>query len=139
MAQVADVVLVKDNRVLLVQQKKASAKGLWSYPGGRVEDGETVTEAVIREVREELGVELYNPVPFKVYQVTTSIGPLEINTFTGTIGDQVITLKDDELLAHSWFSLEDMQNAVHELRGELVFTQANDVLSKISTEKVDIV
>ena len=39
--------------VLLVQRAAAPAKGLWTLPGGRVEVGETLVEAIRREVTEE--------------------------------------------------------------------------------------
>lgn len=51
-AQIADIVFVKNNSVLLVQQRKESAHGLWSFPGGHVENGETLEETVTREVKE---------------------------------------------------------------------------------------
>lgn len=45
-------------RVLLVQRSKAPDSGHWSLPGGRVELGESVREAAVREVREETRLEL---------------------------------------------------------------------------------
>ena len=43
-----------ENRVLLVRQR---ADGLWSTPGGAIEPDETPADAVVREVREETGLE----------------------------------------------------------------------------------
>ncbi len=50
-------VLVEDGRVLLVQRRNPPDAGLWGYPGGRVELGETAFAAAERELREETGVE----------------------------------------------------------------------------------
>jgi 8-oxo-dGTP diphosphatase len=45
-------------RMLLIQRGHEPGKGLWSVPGGRIEPGETDQEAVVREVREETGLEV---------------------------------------------------------------------------------
>lgn len=47
-----------DGRFLLVRRGRAPAKGLYAFPGGRVEQGESLADAVRREVMEETGATL---------------------------------------------------------------------------------
>lgn len=49
-------VIVQDGKILLVKRGVEPAKNLWSIPGGMVELGEKVQDAVIREVKEECGL-----------------------------------------------------------------------------------
>jgi 8-oxo-dGTP diphosphatase len=49
-------VVVRDGRVLLVRRGKEPLYGRWTVPGGTVELGETLEEAVIREMEEETGL-----------------------------------------------------------------------------------
>lgn len=50
------IVIVKDDRVLVVQRGKEPGAGTWAFPGGRLELGETLAEAAVRETREETGL-----------------------------------------------------------------------------------
>jgi 8-oxo-dGTP diphosphatase len=51
----------KEGRVLLAQRPEGkSMAGLWEFPGGKVEDGESPEDALVRELHEELGIETWN-------------------------------------------------------------------------------
>ena len=51
-----DGAVLKDNKVLLIKRKYDPFKGKWALPGGFVEYGEKVEDAVIREIYEETGL-----------------------------------------------------------------------------------
>ncbi len=61
MVLVSAVALIDpDGRVLLAQRPEGKAMaGLWEFPGGKVEPGETPEAALIRELQEELGIETW--------------------------------------------------------------------------------
>jgi ADP-ribose pyrophosphatase YjhB (NUDIX family) len=50
--------ILRDRRLLLVKRLKAPEAGHWNLPGGKVDFGERLADAVKREVFEELGVEI---------------------------------------------------------------------------------
>jgi ADP-ribose pyrophosphatase YjhB (NUDIX family) len=52
----ASIAVFREGRVLLAQRGKAPAQGLFSLPGGRLEFGERLEKAVLRELGEEVGV-----------------------------------------------------------------------------------
>jgi 8-oxo-dGTP diphosphatase len=59
---VAVALVDADGRVLIAQRPEGkSMAGLWEFPGGKVEPGETPEDALIRELREELGITVKKP------------------------------------------------------------------------------
>ncbi len=52
--------LIKDNQILLAMKKRGFGVGKWNGVGGKVEFGEKITDAAVREAKEEIGVDLKN-------------------------------------------------------------------------------
>lgn len=50
------VLLATDRQVLLAMKKRGFGKGRWNGPGGKVEPGESIEQAMVRECQEEIGV-----------------------------------------------------------------------------------
>lgn len=89
---VSAVIVDRHNRVLLVLRGHEPAKGLWSLPGGSVEPGESMEEALVREVGEETGLSIV--VGDEVWRAHIELAagkPYNIHTFlvTGFSGQLV--------------------------------------------------
>ncbi|HDN83322.1 MAG TPA: NUDIX hydrolase [Candidatus Altiarchaeales archaeon] len=53
-----DAVIIKDKKIVLIRRKNEPFKDFWALPGGFVEYGETVEQAILREVKEETGLDV---------------------------------------------------------------------------------
>lgn len=49
--------LIRDGKILLIKRNKGDYSGLWGLPGGKVERDEHLSEAAVREIREESGID----------------------------------------------------------------------------------
>jgi mutator protein MutT len=102
-------VVVDDDRLLLIRRGRGPAAGEWSVPGGRVESGETVAEAVVRELFEETGLE---GVCGDLLGWVERIGDdhhFVILDFTVTLLDpEVAPVAGDDAAEVAWFPLFDV-------------------------------
>ena len=55
---VVAAIIKKDNKILATQRGYGEFEGFWEFPGGKIEDGETKEEALVREIKEELNADI---------------------------------------------------------------------------------
>ncbi len=105
--EVAAALIVREGRFLICRRPEHKARGgLWEFPGGKTEAGESVFDAVVRECREELGVTI---VPSRVVDEVTHTYP-DI-TVRLSLVLAVIAEGEPMLLEHSalaWISPSDI-------------------------------
>ncbi|MCW2886686.1 MAG: 8-oxo-dGTP diphosphatase [Streptosporangiaceae bacterium] len=93
---VGAVVHDRAGRLLVIRRGHPPGEGLWSLPGGRVEPGETDAAAVVRELREETGLDV---VPGALIGSVTRPGPAgvryDIHDYAATVTGGVPHAGDD--------------------------------------------
>jgi 8-oxo-dGTP diphosphatase len=80
--------------------------GMWDLPGGHVEDGESPDQCIVREMNEELGLELDEVSLFRVYNFDDRIEYVYLKPWDPDITTQVMT----EGQGLRWFSEEDVRS-----------------------------
>lgn len=102
-------IIRKDNKILLTKRSVPPYKNYWCLPGGHVEWGEEVKEAIKREVKEETGLD-FRPVFFKYYdEIIPKIKWHAVSLFF--IGDArgEMKTKKDEVKKTGWFSEKEIK------------------------------
>ncbi len=104
--ELATICLVyQDTKILMQNRTKSDWKG-YALPGGHIEPGESVVESVIREVKEETGLKIENPVLCGIKQFPIKNGRYMIflfktNEFSGTL----VSSEEGEM---SWVERNDI-------------------------------
>lgn len=74
MALTADAFILRDRKFLLLRRKGGAGDGFWYLPGGFVEQEEDPADAIVRETREEAGLEIHDPDLLRVWSYRLSSG-----------------------------------------------------------------
>jgi mutator protein MutT len=106
--------LICDGKILLEKRKNEPGKGKWSIPGGLVELGEDVEQTVVREVKEETGLEVEKPSVIDIVDNITRDSNGDIR-YHFVIVDYFVKLKGGLLKAQSdaeelrWVALDEVE------------------------------
>lgn len=110
--QAASMAILKAGRFLLVKRGRAPSKGLFAFPGGRLEPGETPEEAARRELFEETGLTAGELRLWKIIDLGGSErqdGPIyRLHVFLGHSVEGTPVAADDAA-SLGWFSLDEME------------------------------
>jgi 8-oxo-dGTP diphosphatase len=95
-------------RLLLVKRGHEPGAGLWSLPGGRIEPGETDAEALVREMREETGLEIEpGPLLGAVQRPAGDGAVIDIRDYSAVVTGGTLIPGDDAADAR-WVSAADL-------------------------------
>ncbi|WP_457091203.1 NUDIX hydrolase [Microvirga sp. P5_D2] len=133
-------VVIENDRALLVRRANPPDAGLWGYPGGKIEYGETVSEAAIRELREETGVEA------KAQDIITTLDIL-VRAEDGAVTQHYILIAvlcrwlsgepvaADDALEADWFSLDELRPETLLMSADVdVIARRAEAMMKLSTD-----
>ncbi len=122
---VAGVVLKKDDKFLLVQEKQPRAYGLWNLPAGRVDVGDSIEETAMKEAKEEVGFDVKLIRKIGIYQDKAEEPPK--HAFEAEIIGGELKFPEDELLDAKWFGLEEVKGMKEKLRGGWILETIEEV------------
>ena len=108
-------ILRRDDRFLLVQRGQGQSEGLYAFPGGKVEPGEQLEEAAIRELEEETGIRGHDARFFRLYDLIArdADGLLEshyvlaVHLVEAEDGQQAVAA--DDAVAAGWFTIDEIR------------------------------
>jgi len=111
----AGVILIANDGTILLQYRDKDSRwnqDSWSEFGGQIEEGETPEEAVKRELKEELGIELADLKFFKKYELQRERGTYEQFVFTASLNYPLESLKKQQKEGKdlAFFSCEEIRN-----------------------------
>jgi len=113
-AVVAGVVIKKDGKYLLVQEKQPKAYGLWNFPAGRVDVGDTIELTAVREAKEETGYDVELIRKLDIFQ-DTATEPSK-HAFEARIIGGELKYPESEIMGARWFTFKEIQEMKDKLR-----------------------
>jgi 8-oxo-dGTP diphosphatase len=107
--EVVAAVIFQDGKVLCVQRaenEKEYVSLKWEFPGGKVEVGESMEEALMREIEEELAVEIHELQYLMTVEHSYPDFDLTMHAYTCALTVKEVTLK--EHVATKWLAVEEL-------------------------------
>ncbi|KXJ98489.1 MAG: NADH pyrophosphatase [Parcubacteria bacterium OLB19] len=110
------VLIEKDGKFLLGQEATKIIYGLWNWQQGKVEEGESIEVAALREVKEETGLDVELIRKLTVLD-NPFLGTKETHVFLGKIIGGELNYSTEEILDLQWFTKEQILEMRENLTG----------------------
>ena len=106
--RVAAAVIKENDRIFATARGYGEYKGWWEFPGGKIEEGETPKQALVREIREELAIEISVGDLIKTVEYDYPGFHLSMDCFWAEVLSGQIELKEAE--ESRWLSNEELSD-----------------------------
>lgn len=106
--EVVAAIIIKDNKYLVTKRGSGEFKGLFEFPGGKIEQNESCKDALIREIKEELELDILVNDYLCTINYSYPNFNLIMHTYFSTIINGDITLNEHE--AYLWVEKENLQS-----------------------------
>ena len=133
--QVVGIAFIENNKLLIVQSKKSSKTNSYTFIGGGVENGETLLEAAIREVSEEIHngftispSELELVMTKKEVAASDPNKQIEMHTFIAHKKINVELTTNEEIIDYHWYSIGEDYNVSNSIKDFLEYAKKNDII-----------
>lgn len=103
----------KTNRYLFLLRNKTRQQGYWGIAGGKIDPAETVVQALVREINEEIGVDYTNKKFIPLETFTADNEKFVYYTFLVTVDDEFVPVLNDEHRGYCWVELRDHPKPLH--------------------------
>lgn len=111
---ICGVVIERDGKYLLVQEKKPHVYGKWNLPSGRADMGESLEQTAIRETKEETGFDI------RIIEELLTLHPAAdrpvLHSYRAEIVSGELQFPKSELLDARWFSFDEILGMQKDLR-----------------------
>ena len=125
--KVVGIAFVENGKLLIVQSHKSSKTNSWTFIGGGVEEGETLIEAAIREVSEEIhndfkikGENLHQILSFKEHAASDHNKIIEMNVFLCDKKIDVSLTTNEEILHYHWYKIGEDYNISSSIKDHFI-------------------
>lgn len=106
--KVVAAVIMEDNKIFATQRGYGDFKGGWEFPGGKIDEGETPEEALMREIKEELDIEIEVKELLYTVEYDYPRFHLSMDCFICSIKSGDLILKEHE--AAQWLTKETLDS-----------------------------
>lgn len=106
--KVVAAIIIHENKIFATQRGYGEFKDGWEFPGGKIEPGETPQEALVREIKEELDIEIEVKDFLETVEYDYPDFHLSMDCFFCSIRSGELVLKEHE--AAKWLTVETLDS-----------------------------